>query len=370
MRRTPFQILAIIVTHLSCTNSATENLPEAGVATDVGKRDAGFAPDANAAGDANLADSGVPALDEALSALASAHCKNLEKCRPYSFGWIYHNDFHECLAQYSAFVDLNPAWILPSSALGLTSLSESGYVRCIESLADCSYDHITGFQCNTIFVGAASENGPCYVDFECAPTLYCELSSFDSCGVCRPTAATNEECGDRRCHSSAVCLPVAAGTACKEGAALLGEHCGVERGCISSLFCVDGECAARETMEGAECDESFNGQCDPYHFLECVDGRCSRTGSIQSIGQPCDAKAQCSIDQVCDGVCRMPPSVGMPCERGLCSDGYCNREYVCAPFTERGGSCSEDRESCSPGLFCSEESSSAKCQPFEWSECR
>ena len=163
----------------------------------------------------------------------------------------------------------------------------------------------------------------------------------------------------KTCASDTDCAGVTAypqGPHCV-GGICTASACGIfEASCVS--FAQAGEPCDGNALSVLSTEAtSPTGACAPG--LACrgasADGGLGTCVVPRDVGGTCADSTECKPGLACAcGVCEIPPSSG-GCAGGLCEVGVAYCEFstgLCRPVHQAGGNCSQDINSCGPGLLC------------------
>jgi hypothetical protein len=159
---------------------------------------------------------------------------------------------------------------------GTSSRFDGGLDASLGGFGDpCSRneDCRAGFDCSASMCtpnGSGAVGSPCTYTAECMMALYCapdRRCAMAGTGVEMTPCATTADCA----HGF-VCDMTIMGRVCTmAGTRDVGGFCASEDDCIAGLFCIDGRCAATETLDGGMFDAGDG--CDPDGgMVACNDG--------------------------------------------------------------------------------------------------
>ncbi len=159
-------------------------------------------------------------------------------------------------------------------------------------------------------------------------------------GFCAPSCSSDEQCGERVCDASGLCVEPAQPECEEDADCLPGELCLTDFGTCLPL--------SAECLDDAECT---SGECDPL-TNQCLDGT-----------PECESDAQCA-----DGVCDLEAGLCVPAASSCaldadCPGGVCDPSAAAcipAPPVPAGGECLEDSE-CAGELCASVDGQTSFC---------
>jgi hypothetical protein len=248
--------------------------------------------------------------------------------------------------------------VSPGLTAGRVRFDATAAHACVNSLGTvaCTTPSELYAACATVFTGTVALNGDCFDSSECAPALFCDLSTTcpghcktriaagqPATGDCAPGAYPYAGACARFIPRGEPCTAVAPSTDPRQCEP--GSRCSDQHRCVSAELQTLNQPCGTGTLDCAEGLQCVNDVCVP----------------LADVGATCSTTVSCRGDLICTtaNVCAARGDVGASCASGT----ECRPSLFCAlPNGDRAGLCASDRlvgqqctfdgDECAGGLFC------------------